>query len=145
MKIVKLIKDKALSASIAAYQLRGTVAKSLVVLPLALLSKEAAAETTVWEKINTFTEGLASTQPGLITGGKVIGVVFFIVGLVSLFLKNKRGKDISGSFIFWSMVVGACRSCIFRHGHQVCRDCTGTGVPPERCGRKLLRRTHVLY
>ena len=80
MKIVKLIKDKALSASIAAYQLRGTVAKSLVVLPLALLSKEAAAETTVWEKINTFTEGLASTQPGLITGGKVIGVVFFIVG-----------------------------------------------------------------
>ncbi|HFE8375065.1 TPA: DUF6750 family protein, partial [Escherichia coli] len=108
MKIVKLIKDKALSASIAAYQLRGTVAKSLVVLPLALLSKEAAAETTVWEKINTFTEGLASTQPGLITGGKVIGVVFFIVGLVSLFLKNKRGKDISGSFIFWSMVVGAC-------------------------------------
>ncbi len=33
MKIVKFIKDKALSASIAAYQLRGTVAKSLVVLP----------------------------------------------------------------------------------------------------------------
>jgi hypothetical protein len=31
MKIVKFIKDKALSASIAAYQLRGTVAKSLVV------------------------------------------------------------------------------------------------------------------
>nr|VXR48149.1 Uncharacterised protein [Klebsiella pneumoniae]VXZ93078.1 Uncharacterised protein [Klebsiella pneumoniae] len=92
MKIVKLIKDKALSASIAAYQLRGTVAKSLVVLPLALLSKEAAAETTVWEKINTFTEGLASTQPGLITGGKVIGVVFFIVGLVSLFLKTNAGK-----------------------------------------------------
>lgn len=51
MKIVKFIKDKALSASIAAYQLRGTVAKSLVVLPLALLSKEAAAETTVWEKM----------------------------------------------------------------------------------------------
>lgn len=108
MKIVKLIKDKALSASIAAYQLRGTVAKSLVVLPLALLSKEAAAETTVWVIINAFTQGLASTQSGLITGGKVIGVVFFIVGLVSLFLKNKRGKDISGSFIFWSMVVGAC-------------------------------------
>lgn len=108
MKFVNIIKEKALSASIAAYQLRGTVAKSLVVLPLALLSKEAAAETTVWEKVNAFTEGLASTQPGLITGGKVIGVVFFIVGLVSLFLKNKRGKDISGSFIFWSMVVGAC-------------------------------------
>lgn len=50
MKIVKFIKDKALSASIAAYQLRGTVAKSLVVLPLALLSKEAAAETTIWER-----------------------------------------------------------------------------------------------
>ena len=58
MKIVKFIKDKALSASIAAYQLRGTVAKSLVVLPLALLSKEAAAETTIWEKINIFTEGI---------------------------------------------------------------------------------------
>ncbi|MFH7098301.1 DUF6750 family protein, partial [Klebsiella pneumoniae] len=102
MKIVKLIKDKALSASIAAYQLRGTVAKSLVVLPLALLSKEAAAETTVWEKINTFTEGLASTQPGLITGGKVIGVVFFIVGVVFLFLKNKPGEDIIGNFLFWA-------------------------------------------
>ncbi|MCN7856470.1 conjugal transfer protein [Escherichia coli] len=108
MKIVKFIKDKALSASIAAYQLRGTVAKSLVVLPLALLSKEAAAETTIWEKINTFTEGMASTQPGLITAGKVVGVVCFIVGLVALWLKNKRGKDISGGFIFWSMVVGVC-------------------------------------
>ncbi|EBY5753466.1 conjugal transfer protein [Salmonella enterica subsp. enterica serovar Give] len=108
MKIINFIKDKALSASIAAYQLRGTVAKSLAVLPLALLSKEAAAETTIWEKINSFTEGLASTQPGLISGGKVIGVVCVIVGLVSLWLKNKRGKDISGSFIFWSMFVGAC-------------------------------------
>ncbi|SAQ38502.1 Uncharacterised protein [Raoultella ornithinolytica] len=46
MKIVKLIKDKALSASIAAYQLRGTVAKSLVVLPLALLSKEGSSQKT---------------------------------------------------------------------------------------------------
>ncbi|EBI7649363.1 conjugal transfer protein [Salmonella enterica] len=108
MKVINFIKDKALSASIVAYQMRGTVAKSLAILPLILLSKEAAAETNIWEKINNFTEGLASTQPGLITSGKVIGVVFFIVGLVSLFLKNKRGKDISGSFIFWSMVVGAC-------------------------------------
>lgn len=108
MKIINFIKDKALSASIAAYQMRGTVAKSLAILPLILLSKEAAAETNIWEKINNFTQGLASTQTGLITSGKVIGVVFFIVGLVSLFLKNKRGKDISGSFIFWSMVVGAC-------------------------------------
>jgi len=108
MNMVKRIKDKVLSASVAVDQLRGAAVKSMVILPLALLSKEASAETTIWEKINTFTEGMASTQPGLITGAKVVGVVCFIGGLVALWMKNKRGADIKGSFIFWSMFVGAC-------------------------------------
>ena len=34
---------------------------------------------------------------------------------------------------------------IFRNGHQICGNRTGSGVPSKRRGRKLLRRSHVLY
>ncbi|HFQ7030024.1 DUF6750 family protein [Serratia quinivorans] len=111
MQLVNNAKNKMFQMMVSAHIFRTNVASRIVklvaMLPMVLMSREAAAADNWWDSINQFSEGLSSTQPGLIKAAKAIGVVLFIIGLVMWYNKTKRGADIKGSSILIALIVGA--------------------------------------
>lgn len=105
--MLELIKTAYLKASIAVSNLNAPT-KFLIGLGAFLCcSTEASAADSWWDQINNFTQGIASTQTGLINGARVGGVVVMIIGLGMWYSKTKReNHDIKASYIIIAFIVG---------------------------------------
>jgi len=112
MKMLDIVKNKVLSASVSFDVMRSVASKRIVKatlgVPLLLAGKNAAAADTIWEMVDVTTTGLSGTQAGLVKAFRTVGVVLCALGLWKWKEKNKEGSRVEGKTVIILLLVGAC-------------------------------------